>query len=422
MFNKSRKTSGNTCFQIFIAIAILSGFAANSWALPVFEEPVFFQEPVSLSIQASEQLKKITLRKTVESVHAVQVDLPLLRITEPSHGQPVSFNVETDFALPVTMQSQTKRGPNSYIWRGSIVDDQGGQVTLVVNKRKVTGMIRWGTQIYAVEPLVDGNHALIHIDPSKFPPEHPAEAEPSNVKSSKAGTQSAINPLMPDLWAGERNLFQNNATLDNKVLDPATSERLINIQARPSTASIHSVNMALPLLFDTKQPLNLNLAPDLNLPVAFASQDQNGPSGFIWRGAVLNDAGGQVTLVSDGDNVTGMIRTGIEIYAIEPLGNGDHVLIRIDSSKFPPDHPVAPGNGGINFPADFNQPSNLISTNTTQRKAPLTQTIINVLVTYTPSAKAAYTNMNGLITLAVDEANQSYQNSLIPITLNLVSK
>lgn len=175
MFSKSRKTSGNACFQIFIAIAILSGFAANSWALPVFDEPVFFQEPVSLSIQASEQLQKIALRKTVENVHAVQVDLPLLRITEPSHGQPVSFNVEPDFTLPVTMQGQTKLGPNSYIWRGSIVDDQGGQVTLVVNKRKVTGMIRWGAQIYAVEPLVDGNHALVHIDQSKFPPDHPVE-------------------------------------------------------------------------------------------------------------------------------------------------------------------------------------------------------------------------------------------------------
>ncbi len=424
MFSKSKKTSGNSCFQIqiFIAIAILSSFAVDSWALPIFEEPVFFQESTSLSTQARKQLEKIALRKTVASVHAVQLDLPLLHIAEPSHGQPVGFNVEHDIALPVMMNSQTKRGSGSYIWRGSIVDDQGGQVTLVVNKRKVSGMIRWGTQIYAVEPLLDGNHALIHIDPSKFPPDHPAKVELGDIKSSKASTQSAINPLMPDLWAGERNLFQNKATLDNRVLDPAINERLNNIQARPTTASIHSVNMVLPLLSDTDQSLNLNLAPDINLPVAFASQDQNGNSGFIWRGTVLNDTGGQVTLVADGNNVTGMIRTGTEIYAVEPLGNGDHVLIRIDSSKFPPDHPVELGDGGIDFPANFNQPSNLISTNTTQRKAPLTQTIINVLVAYTPSAKAAYTNMNGLITLAVDEANQSYQNSLIPITLNLVSK
>ncbi|TAN47679.1 MAG: hypothetical protein EPN21_16940 [Methylococcaceae bacterium] len=208
-----KKTSRNACFkiQVFITVLTLCGFAVSASALPIFEEPVFFQKPAPLSPQDRQQLKKIASLKTTASVRAVRVELPLLRPAEPGHGQPVGFNVEHDSVLSVMMKSQTQLGQHSYIWRGSIVDDQGGQVTLVVNRRKVTGMIRWGSEIYAVEPLTDGNHALIHIDPSQYPPEYPAGPDDDGAKAPQTGTPSLVVPAVPDLWAGERNLFQDKA-------------------------------------------------------------------------------------------------------------------------------------------------------------------------------------------------------------------
>ena len=49
-----------------------------------------------------------------------------------------------------------------------------------------------------------------------------------------------------------------------------------------------------------------------------------------------------------------------------------------------------------------------------------TPTQIDVLVAYTSGAKAAVTDIDATIALAVAEANQSYVNSKIQIQLNLV--
>ena len=48
-------------------------------------------------------------------------------------------------------------------------------------------------------------------------------------------------------------------------------------------------------------------------------------------------------------------------------------------------------------------------------------TDINVLVVYPPSVTAAVSDVNGLITLAVAETNQAYQNSGVNIRMNLVN-
>jgi hypothetical protein len=404
MLDKLTKINKNIYRRVqvcFITVA-LGCFALNSYALPLYEEPVFFQAQTSLTSQESNQLKKIALRVAVASVHAVHLDLALLKTPRPGHGQPVGFNVEDTLLLPISFDSKTKKGVGKYIWRGSIRNDQSSQVTLVVNKQRVTGMITQGNNIYTIEPLGKGlNHALIRVDQSQFPPEGKTKAQATSLNSM-------------DIFGGERNLFHNQSASHIKALSSINNETLNTIQARPATSGVQVVQIALPLLSasaDVNPFINVNVAPGTTLPVVLTSQQPDSAANLISRGVVLNDANSQVTFVMNGSNVTGMIRTKTDSYAIEPLGNGDYALVHINSSKYPADHPANSIYGISGLPT-------MIDTVVPSTQA--TDTIIDVLVVYTSSAKTASGNIKALVSLAVDEANQSYENSLIPIKLNLV--
>ena len=233
-------------------------------------------------------------------------------------------------------------------------------------------------------------------------------------------------------FAGDRDLFSEPA-LDRAPMAKSASVILDKIKARKTTAEVRVVKMALPVLADTREPVNFNVLPGTDLSIAFESADTRSGNDYTWRGAVVGGQGGTATLVVKNGKVTGMIRSGIEIYAVEPLGDGNHAVIRVDPSKFPPDHPPESGKppkGGKSSEAKGPalaaaaalNPAAVAAINPTVIGTLLKKTAINVLVAYTPKAKAAYADMDGLITLAVDEANQSYIKSNIPITLNLVHK
>lgn len=231
-------------------------------------------------------------------------------------------------------------------------------------------------------------------------------------------------------FAGERDLF-NESALDRAPLSKSAGGLLDKIKARKTTADVRVVKMALPVLADTREPVNFNMLPGKDLAVAFDSADTRSANDYTWRGTVMGDQGGDVTLVVKNGNVSGMIRSGSEIYAVEPLGDGNHAVIRVDPSKFPPDHPPESGTPPKGDKSSEGRAATLATTATVVGPVAinpavigtlLRKTTINVLVAYTPKAKTAHADMDGLITLAVDEANQSYIKSKIPITLNLVHK
>lgn len=233
-------------------------------------------------------------------------------------------------------------------------------------------------------------------------------------------------------FAGDRDLFSEPA-LDRAPMSKSASGFLDKIKARKTSAEVRVVKMALPVLADTREPVNFNVLPGKDLSIVFDSADTRSGKNYIWRGTVVGDQGGTATLVVNNGKVTGMIRSGTEIYAVEPLGDGNHAVIRVDPSKFPPDHPpesVKPPKGGKSSEAkaptvSLAGPAISVSPgviNPAIIGTLLKKTTINVLVAYTPKAKAAHADMDGLITVAVDEANQSYTRSKVPITLNLVHK
>jgi peptidyl-Asp metalloendopeptidase len=57
---------------------------------------------------------------------------------------------------------------------GEIADDPNNSVIIVRNGDKLTGTIRKNGELYSLRPLRSGGHALVRIDESKMPADHPA--------------------------------------------------------------------------------------------------------------------------------------------------------------------------------------------------------------------------------------------------------
>jgi hypothetical protein len=189
------------------------------------------------------------------------------------------------------------------------------------------------------------------------------------------------------------------------------------------------VRVEAALLRDTKKPINLNVFAGKEIPVVMDRIERRTSKDYSWFGKIAGKAPGTATFVVRNGNVTGIIRSGNEIYSVEPLGDGLHVIMRIDPGKFPPDHPK-----------DFDSKTRIEPSADTEK--PLLEpirlswwqrfrcwfspkfciTTIDVVVAYTESAESQVSDMDSLIQLAVDEANLSYRKSGINLRLRLVYK
>ena len=125
-----------------------------------------------------------------------------------------------------------------------------------------------------------------------------------------------------------------------------------------------------------------------------------------------DDPGNSLILVRSGDTITGSIRKDGKLYRLRPLGNR-HVLVEVDESRMPADHP-----------ADYNQLPKIPMADNDHigiaQASSGTPATIRVLVVATNAAVTAYGgNMQSLVQLAVAESNQGYTNSNVGLTLQL---
>lgn len=209
---------------------------------------------------------------------------------------------------------------------------------------------------------------------------------------------------------GERELARRPLTLDTSYQalanDPAIDVVDV-VRARPGLLRKETASFALPL------------APGLGLRAFQTDAYDTAGEMLVWSGVLVSDlitdAGtaaeafdptNTVTMVRNGDRLTGTVHWQGETFQLRPLKTGDHALVALDSKLMPPDHPaefaklktVPMAGGDPNSRAD---------------------TVIRVLVNYTSSAASASGDINGLITLAVAETNQGYTNSGVLIDLIL---
>ena len=118
-----------------------------------------------MSPAQTQRINQINQRPTTESVTLVRVDADTLksdsiRTSLPGGAKTLSFsksNIEM-------------RSVNDFTWFGTLSGVPGNAI-FVVHDGDITGTIRDDSNLYSVEPVGNGVHALIKVDQSRFPPD-----------------------------------------------------------------------------------------------------------------------------------------------------------------------------------------------------------------------------------------------------------
>jgi hypothetical protein len=211
----------------------------------------------------------------------------------------------------------------------------------------------------------------------------------------------------------------------------AGDQALAAIRNNPSTRAYSLVQADAALVNESTQRLHLRLSAERDIHATQLSSYRTASGMTVWTGMVeetsaklrgqseflgksetLDDPLNMVVLVRNGDKLTGNVRIGEELFQIRPLKNGGHALVAKNSAAMPKDHPES---------FDRAQITQMPSSDQADAVATLANTVIRVMVNYTPSAAAASGDINGLINLAVAETNQGYLNSGVGITMELAN-
>ncbi len=237
----------------------------------------------------------------------------------------------------------------------------------------------------------------------------------SNAAQAVASLQADARVNFAEAFGQAATAFSNLAADMNTfdAADMAKLQRLTSgaaatdykvLAARPANlnADVIAVNaqarLAIPLLTDA--------------PVFAREASQQLASGdFTWVGNAV-EAPGEAMLIVRAGGITGRVRLGRDTYSILPLADGRQLVRRDTSAQYPPEHPTERDAGAPpaapnadTAPAASCQPAD---------------SDIDVFVTYSEEVKQLLTDPGGTAALGVIQANRSFQNSNIPLALNLV--
>jgi hypothetical protein len=90
-------------------------------------------------------------------------------------GQAVALALAPGTQVVALGERVERRGEDELSWSGSVAGEPGA-VQLVLSGRDVTATVRAAGGVYHVEPLGGGLHAVVRVDQTRLPPDHPPEA------------------------------------------------------------------------------------------------------------------------------------------------------------------------------------------------------------------------------------------------------
>ncbi|MFS2225653.1 hypothetical protein [Pantoea sp. B65] len=205
-------------------------------------------------------------------------------------------------------------------------------------------------------------------------------------------------------WSQDNYLFSAART------QPASGSE--HYLAHPATKSINYVAVNPLLVSDKTHQLTLNL-PSGELLVARQQRFQHNPDGTeLWEGNVTEidnaepaaESENAVLLVRDGNNISGDISVNGRLFAIVPLGHGQHALTEMDASM---------QNGGDELAiGDEQETAGILPLS---RNLSSTTSVIRVAVVTTNQVRSTLADIPGQTALAVAYANQGFKNSRVNI-------
>lgn len=161
----------------------------------------------------------------------------------------------------------------------------------------------------------------------------------------------------------------------------------------------------------------LNLFNDISVTAVRDRIEKRSESRYTWFGQVSGRGYSSVILTVEDGDMAGHILIDGKQYHVRPLGNEIHAVRELDPCAFPSDNPddVVP-------PDVYPDTSTVLGAqyNAAQGLQHDDGSIIDVMVVYTDDVASASGNIGAEIQLAIDQANQTYENSFINQRLRLV--
>jgi hypothetical protein len=114
----------------------------------------------------AQRIDQIKQRTTTKAMTLVRAQADALK------GDTTRITLPDAKTLTLAKSSVETRNANQFTWIGNLPNG-ADQAILVVNDGNITGSIQDGGNLYRIEPVGNGVHAIIKVDPSHFPPDHP---------------------------------------------------------------------------------------------------------------------------------------------------------------------------------------------------------------------------------------------------------
>jgi Metallo-peptidase family M12B Reprolysin-like/FG-GAP-like repeat len=170
-----------TIFPLLIGLSFLGTSASYAAANDLFK-PLPDQSGVVKASQRSDVrsakktlLDRIKEQPTTKSLTLMRIDVNALK------GKSTRMMLSSARTLNFDKSNVEFQAPNSYTWFGS-VPGLPGQATLVVRNGNITGTVRDNGDLYRIEPIGNGVHAVIKVDQSRFV-DHPPVSKNMNQRS-----------------------------------------------------------------------------------------------------------------------------------------------------------------------------------------------------------------------------------------------
>ncbi len=164
------------CLALFALFIFTLGTTVAYAQGPQLFAPLPTDQLRDMSPVQTQRVDQFKQRPTTASLSLVRVDATALK------GDSTSVSLSEAKTLNFTKSNVEIRSANDFTWFGALAGVPG-KATFVVHDGSITGTIRDDGDLYRVEPVGNGVHALIKVDQSKFPPEEP----PSFKEREKRG-------------------------------------------------------------------------------------------------------------------------------------------------------------------------------------------------------------------------------------------
>ena len=144
-------------------------------------KPLFYPVPASTqqdqTPEHEKKLDRIKKEPTTARAKLVAIDASAL------NGNSVEITLDSGKVLTYLKTRIDTNNHGLLTWYGDSQDKQGSAI-FVVNHGIVTGSIRYHGDLYKIQSVGNGLHAVIETDSAGLPPEHPPSSKPGTANAN----------------------------------------------------------------------------------------------------------------------------------------------------------------------------------------------------------------------------------------------